>query len=133
MFFFFKQTTAYELRISDWSSDVCSSDLGAGGAGGRPARQHDRQYEEPADRDDRPAAEKLCHADPPRPARHAAARAANARRAYRDSRSLRRPRPRSRRGGDRDALERKSVMSGKGGSVREEPGGRRPIKKKNAE
>src|SRR3546814_1695989 len=25
--FFFKQTTAYELRISDWSSDVCSSDL----------------------------------------------------------------------------------------------------------
>src|SRR3546814_3104818 len=26
-FFFFKQTTAYEMRISDWSSDVCSSDL----------------------------------------------------------------------------------------------------------
>src|SRR3546814_17118187 len=26
-FFFFKQTTAYEERISDWSSDVCSSDL----------------------------------------------------------------------------------------------------------
>src|SRR3546814_1282934 len=26
-FFFFKQKTAYELRISDWSSDVCSSDL----------------------------------------------------------------------------------------------------------
>src|SRR3546814_11010189 len=26
--FFFKQKTAYELRISDWSSDVCSSDLG---------------------------------------------------------------------------------------------------------
>src|SRR3546814_7089761 len=28
-FFFFKQKTAYELRISDWSSDVCSSDLGS--------------------------------------------------------------------------------------------------------
>src|SRR3546814_3956319 len=28
-FFFFKQKTAYELRISDWSSDVCSSDLHA--------------------------------------------------------------------------------------------------------
>src|SRR3546814_2170830 len=28
-FFFFKQKTAYEMRISDWSSDVCSSDLGA--------------------------------------------------------------------------------------------------------
>src|SRR3546814_4789393 len=47
-FFFFKQKTAYEMRISDWSSDVCSSDLhrrtrgagrGAGGlGGGRPAR-----------------------------------------------------------------------------------------------
>src|SRR3546814_3678552 len=32
--FFFKQKTAYEMRISDWSSDVCSSDLrhGVGGA-----------------------------------------------------------------------------------------------------
>src|SRR3546814_16486567 len=27
MFFFFKQKTAYDMRISDWSSDVCSSDL----------------------------------------------------------------------------------------------------------
>src|SRR3546814_1969190 len=31
VFFFFKQKTAYELRISDWSSDVCSSDLSNGG------------------------------------------------------------------------------------------------------
>src|SRR3546814_7072573 len=30
LFFFFKQKTAYEMRISDWSSDVCSSDLFAG-------------------------------------------------------------------------------------------------------
>src|SRR3546814_8184403 len=30
MFFFFKQKTAYERRISDWSSDVCSSDLHSG-------------------------------------------------------------------------------------------------------
>src|SRR3546814_16810566 len=30
-FFFFKQKTAYEMRISDWSSDVCSSDLGRPG------------------------------------------------------------------------------------------------------
>src|SRR3546814_6484944 len=29
-FFFFKQKTAYEMRISDWSSDVCSSDLWQG-------------------------------------------------------------------------------------------------------
>src|SRR3546814_5898344 len=31
VFFFFKQKTAYEMRISDWSSDVCSSDLREGG------------------------------------------------------------------------------------------------------
>src|SRR3546814_3830818 len=31
-FFFFKQKTAYEMRISDWSSDVCSSDLAVTGA-----------------------------------------------------------------------------------------------------
>src|SRR3546814_5992881 len=30
IFFFFKQKTAYEMRISDWSSDVCSSDLALG-------------------------------------------------------------------------------------------------------
>src|SRR3546814_1679835 len=57
-FFVFKQKTAYEMRISDWSSDVCSSDLGRqagrdrirwaallaghGGGGGRgPARLGD--------------------------------------------------------------------------------------------
>src|SRR3546814_4372930 len=33
LFFFFKQKTAYEMRISDWSSDVCSSDLLAGHLG----------------------------------------------------------------------------------------------------
>src|SRR3546814_9428363 len=42
MFFFFKQKTAYEMRISDWSSDVCSSDLtngaGAHGQGGPDLR-----------------------------------------------------------------------------------------------
>src|SRR3546814_6328020 len=32
LFFFFKQKTAYEMRISDWSSDVCSSDLERGHA-----------------------------------------------------------------------------------------------------
>src|SRR3546814_11349359 len=31
VFFFFKQKTAYEMRISDWSSDVCSSDLARSG------------------------------------------------------------------------------------------------------
>src|SRR3546814_1471251 len=36
-FFFFKQKTAYEMRISDWSSDVCSSDLSPAGC---RSRQH---------------------------------------------------------------------------------------------
>src|SRR3546814_2375909 len=34
--FFFKQKTAYEMRISDWSSDVCSSDLARRGAAAGP-------------------------------------------------------------------------------------------------
>src|SRR3546814_1976283 len=33
LFFFFKQKTAYDMRISDWSSDVCSSDLSADDVG----------------------------------------------------------------------------------------------------
>src|SRR3546814_1545387 len=33
LLFLFKQNTAYEMRIRDWSSDVCSSDLGWNGAG----------------------------------------------------------------------------------------------------
>src|SRR3546814_1376630 len=37
LFFFFKQKTAYEMRISDWSSDVCSSDL-VGDIGARDPR-----------------------------------------------------------------------------------------------
>src|SRR3546814_3952965 len=36
-FFFFKQKTAYEMRISDWSSDVCSADLGQRRRGAEPA------------------------------------------------------------------------------------------------
>src|SRR3546814_6794798 len=35
-FFFFKQKTAYEMRISDWSSDVCSSDLSTRGQPAAP-------------------------------------------------------------------------------------------------
>src|SRR3546814_19074406 len=42
-FFLFKQKTAYEMRISDWSSDVCSSDLHDGVAGGASLRLPPRQ------------------------------------------------------------------------------------------
>src|SRR3546814_4962772 len=38
--FFFKQKTAYEMRISDWSSDVCSSDLPPANAPILPTDQH---------------------------------------------------------------------------------------------
>src|SRR3546814_8556813 len=54
-FFFFKQKTAYEMRISDWSSDVCSSDLGAlhraarAGASGRLSRGRPGAAESGAD------------------------------------------------------------------------------------
>src|SRR3546814_7126464 len=47
LFFFFKQKTAYEMRISDWSSDVCSSDLGhpADVEGEGPGAARDRLHE----------------------------------------------------------------------------------------
>src|SRR3546814_13334070 len=41
LFFFFKQKTAYEMRISDWMSDVCSSDLGQHALDGRLALRDD--------------------------------------------------------------------------------------------
>src|SRR3546814_7380240 len=43
VFFFFKQKTAYEMRISDWSSDVCSSDLNMKTAVDRVGRGKERQ------------------------------------------------------------------------------------------
>src|SRR3546814_4737807 len=55
-FFFFKQKTAYEMRISDWSSDVCSSDLATGAA---------------IDLADRTTATHLCIAFATTPTRHA--------------------------------------------------------------
>src|SRR3546814_2647852 len=53
LFFFFKQKTAYEMRISDWSSDVCSSDLvergghrrvSAADRGGDAVAEDERQF-----------------------------------------------------------------------------------------
>src|SRR3546814_19857161 len=44
LFFFFKQNTAYELRISDWSSDVCSSDLHHVIGGQHAEEVHERQH-----------------------------------------------------------------------------------------
>src|SRR3546814_3092461 len=46
IFFFFKQKTAYEMRISDWSSDVCSSDLRKSSIKERKARQDHHEDED---------------------------------------------------------------------------------------
>src|SRR3546814_8465292 len=51
-FFFFKQKTAYEMRISDWSSDVCSSDLHV-----KPAEGLDRHC------DRRLRGRRICHVE----------------------------------------------------------------------
>src|SRR3546814_9678774 len=53
-FFFFKQKTAYEMRISDWSSDVCSSDLPErlGATQGRRERtEHEAGHQEGVDQE----------------------------------------------------------------------------------
>src|SRR3546814_9206654 len=48
--FVFKQKTAYEMRISDWSSDVCSSDLHLDGAAGQAeGHSHQRAGARPGD------------------------------------------------------------------------------------
>src|SRR3546814_18141407 len=100
--FFFKQKTAYERRISDWSSDVCSSDLGASPAlrrrGARNLRSRPASVPRPG--------------KPPHPARPCAR--------SRQTPSSGRPCPGN----------RKSVVSGKRVSVRVDLGGRRIIKKK---
>src|SRR3546814_12303117 len=118
--FFFKQKTAYEMRISDWSSDVCSSDLRAGAFLlpalfdlGQRRLLWQQQY---------PAATGLClparhdrglhgrqwHAKPEQPVRGIRAEC-----------------------GAHWPLDRKSVVTGKSVSVRVDRGGRRIIKKKN--
>src|SRR3546814_9353412 len=51
--FFFKQKTAYEMRISDWSSDVCSSDLDP------PLRRHDGAVHRVAEVADQVAADRV--------------------------------------------------------------------------
>src|SRR3546814_16955248 len=107
-FFFFKQKTAYEMRISDWSSDVCSSDLPA--AAGRAAAPAGSARSRPR----RTGARRR----PPRPAAgYGPARG-------RDSADPPSPRPPGRR------TDRKSVVSGKSVSVRVDLVGRRVIKTK---
>src|SRR3546814_16643085 len=104
-FFFFKQKTAYEMRISDWSSDVCSSDLLVRAAGCR--RMGKRCWHCGSS-----AAGRLLAA-PIRLAR-AGSQAEPARSIYRGS-----------SGAAASFYDRKSVVKGKSASVRVDLGGRR--------
>src|SRR3546814_1054129 len=104
VFFVFKQKTAYELRISDWSSDVCSSDLGAA-----PRLSAHRRLHQPGDAD-LPVARTVLHAG------------AGGNEGLRRAAAF----PRLRLSGE----DRKSVVSGKSVSVRVDLGGRRIIRKK---
>src|SRR3546814_17982843 len=105
MFFFFKQKTAYEMRISDWSSDVCSSDLDRRRLPGRGAYRGVRAE-----------------------GHRQGARGGSVSRRRRLGRVRGRGSARKEaRGGSTD---RKSVVSGKSVSVRVDLGGRRSITKK---
>src|SRR3546814_10946381 len=107
--FFFKQKTAYELRISDWRSDVCSSDL--------PTNQFWHLLGVVIDRP---------LANMPYDERLAALRDAKVG-LWDVIRSA------ERRPSSDSLIDRKSVVSGKRGSVRVEPGGRRIIKRKKTQ
>src|SRR3546814_11006623 len=99
--FFVKQKTAYEMRISDWSSDVCSSDLGAGGGLSRLLAGKRR----------RRGGRRVAGVGRGSPGEALGAEWTD--------------------GIDRPAIgARKRVVSGRGVSVRVGPGGRRYIKKK---
>src|SRR3546814_11677641 len=108
--FFFKQKTAYEMRISDWSSDVCSSDLLA------LARAARRRAPVPAPREPARARPPARGSGPPRHGWHR-------------TRSMPASNHPARR--TTDARHRKSVVTGKSVSVRVDLGGRRINKKKH--
>src|SRR3546814_19585916 len=108
-FFVFKQKTAYEMRISDWSSDVCSSNL--------------THLRAPPGR--RSLARARLPADSPRQAPRYRARTPGPRRPERAPGTIRAQIP-----PPRPAQARKSVVEGKRVVVRVALGGRRLIKKK---
>src|SRR3546814_10987761 len=123
LFFFFKQKTAYEMRISDWSSDVCSSDLSPSGrrisaaCAISPREAARRGWKRTGGRRDGDGKSSPKRGGGPRAARRRG-RAPNA-----PARSVRRAQASSR-------TDRKSVESGTGVSVRVDQGGRRRNKQK---
>src|SRR3546814_6873668 len=109
--FFCKQKTAYEMRISDWSSDVCSSDLGQtaqpreAGQLGQVGRRIYGNTESMG----------VCHGSSPRESGDRDVAAAGAASGI---------------GSSSGNGDRKSVVQGKRGAVRLDPGGRRRVKTK---
>src|SRR3546814_3488053 len=70
-FFFFKQKTAYEMRISDWSSDVCSSDLAGHRRFAAQPQQRPRRLAHRAHRVRHAEGDRLVHGRRPRRAQQA--------------------------------------------------------------
>src|SRR3546814_20906846 len=127
-FFFFKQKTAYEMRISDWSSDVCSSDL-------RPARRAGpaRRTTGRVGRSGIEPRRRLRGVGPPNQGTGAAAPARTRRsRSRRDAQQGRTGRgiPPDHRRSDRRVRSEES-REGKEVSVRVDTGGRRILKNKH--
>src|SRR3546814_21032818 len=121
-FFFFKQKTAYEMRISDWSSDVCSSDLkNHFRVRGDEARLPERLFRHLA-RHARPRADAVRQRPRFREGTRAEGAAGRGNLVPALFGALGRHRP--------CRPDRKSVVSGKSVSVRVDLGGRRIIKKK---
>src|SRR3546814_9401475 len=107
-FFFIKQKTAYEMRISDWSSDVCSSDLDRAYSARRGARAADERI------DRRQGADRRARAAPRFRHRYAAHRARGAQPARGRERSA------GRRGGAGD--EARGRAAGRGQDPRRRAG-----------
>src|SRR3546814_20151752 len=107
LFFFFKQKTAYEMRISDWSSDVCSSDL-VRFLDGNEDQARRKEGGDDGDPEHRP---EVIGRQPHQPDRQT--------------------RPEESADRVERLADRKSVVSGKSVSVSVDLGGRRILKKQN--
>src|SRR3546814_16861943 len=120
-FFFFKQKTAYEMRISDWSSDVCSSDLNWPTLRDNVLADVDRLnglYTQTLENHGVEIIHERAVITGPNAVKLASGRTVTARYILVAV-------------GAWPVVARKSVVSGKSGSVRVDLGGRRIVKKKN--
>src|SRR3546814_19140747 len=124
--FFFKQKTAYEMRISYWSSDVCSSDLAA-----RASRRRGRTIVRARKSDRRMEMTKAIASTMPRRSRSARTVRVMSR-VFSVASSIGLPGPRA-TAAELMGVDRKSVVEGQRGSGRVDLGGRRLIKKKKSQ